>query len=247
MTTLVTILTIVGLLAGGGAGTVYAAQDSLPNEALYGVKIASENVQLQMAGNAQEELALHLEFAQHRTDEIAALLGEGVIPSEEVMLRLQAEMQAAFQLANGMEESAMLQAMQQTQTMLQAQMQTMTQLQQNASPNASAMLEQTRSMLQNQFMLAQSVMEGNNHPESQAPGEGFGPGMEDGMPSAEFTPGTGDGSGMGDGTPGAGFDSGMGNGTPGAGMGGGTPATGMDSGMGGGQGQQGGGMSGPGN
>lgn len=122
MTTLMTILTIAGLLVGGGAGTVYAAQDSLPNDALYAVKIASENVQLQLANSAEEEFALHAEHAERRCEEIAALLAEGVVPPEEAALRLQEEIQAMLQLTSEMEGEAQAHAMLRTQTMLQAQL-----------------------------------------------------------------------------------------------------------------------------
>lgn len=66
---LVTFATGLVLLGAGGAGTVYAAQGSLPGDTLYPVKIGVENLQLAVTAGPAAKADLHLKFAQQRIDE----------------------------------------------------------------------------------------------------------------------------------------------------------------------------------
>ncbi|MBT3313659.1 MAG: hypothetical protein HN390_03505 [Anaerolineae bacterium] len=162
MTTLVSIVTILGLLMGGTGGTVYASQDSLPNETLYGIKIASENMRLNMANDTQSELSLLLEYANRRGEEITALAEEGTELPEATMTMLQTQLQQALQLAGEMDDPEMLQAMTQLQTALQTQLQRMDQLQEDC-PNADCtntepLLEQLRTRLEDRLRLVEDGM-----------------------------------------------------------------------------------------
>ncbi len=158
MTTLVSIITALGLLFGGSAGAVYAAQDSLPNDALYGIKLVSENVQLQLADNAQEEFALRLEYAQRRGDEVAALLEEGILPPEDIMLQMQEEVQAALQLTSEMSNAAMTQAMNEVQSRLQIQIAQIGAL--VLPEDAPAEVEQYREQAHQQYQEALQLAQG---------------------------------------------------------------------------------------
>ncbi len=161
MTTLMTILTIAGLLLGGGAGTVYAAQDSLPTDTLYAVKIASEDIQLQFANSAEEKFELHAEYAQRRSEEIAAMLEEGILPPEDASLRLREEIQAMMQLTSEMEGAVQTQAMQRTQTMLQAQLLLMDELElpEDALLEAEQIRDRTRLQIRDALLLAEADAE----------------------------------------------------------------------------------------
>ena len=55
------------------AGTAYAAQDSLPGELLYPVKIGTEDARLWTAGDGPAGLELNLAFAQNRLAEMGKL------------------------------------------------------------------------------------------------------------------------------------------------------------------------------
>jgi hypothetical protein len=141
MTTLISILTIFGLLFGG-AGTAYAAQDSLPDDTLYAVKLWTEDVRLQLASSSDAEMDLLLQYAQRRVDEISEMIAEGEMPPEDVMLRLQEEVQEAIQLANDMNDTARIEALKQARETLQLQ------VQQLAEQQAEGAMEQARTQAQ---------------------------------------------------------------------------------------------------
>ncbi len=124
LNTLMAILITMTLLFGGAGATAYASQDSLPDEPLYAVKTWSENFRLALAGSAEEQLALTLNFTDRRVSEIAGLQAEAKPVSDAVALRLQQELDAALQLAAGMEDAQLAPAL--TQIRQQAEMQTQT-------------------------------------------------------------------------------------------------------------------------
>jgi hypothetical protein len=65
---LVLIGVLILVLAGGG--TVYAAQSSVPGDALYPVKTGVENIQLAVTPGAVAKAQLHLKLAQRRINEV---------------------------------------------------------------------------------------------------------------------------------------------------------------------------------
>src|SRR3989344_8709522 len=60
---------ILALVMGGG-GTVAAAQNDLPGEALYGVKLASERVAERLSVAPEARVKLEARFAQRRAEEL---------------------------------------------------------------------------------------------------------------------------------------------------------------------------------
>jgi hypothetical protein len=70
------VLAIVLALCAAGGGTVYAAQSSLPGDALYRVKLGSEQVMMRLGDDvAKTERALS--YAERRVGEMEALAGTG--------------------------------------------------------------------------------------------------------------------------------------------------------------------------
>jgi len=63
---------IVALLAGGG-GTAYASQSSLPGDALYPVKLMTEDVQTTVAWNPEKKVEMEIKFANRRLEEVKKL------------------------------------------------------------------------------------------------------------------------------------------------------------------------------
>jgi uncharacterized damage-inducible protein DinB len=68
---------IVALLVALVGGTVYAAQDSLPGDALYPVKLTTERVGLAVGADESVRAERALSFADKRVREIQALAGRG--------------------------------------------------------------------------------------------------------------------------------------------------------------------------
>lgn len=75
--TIAVFIAMFVLIFGGVSATAYAAQFSLPGDALYPVKTSLEQTQLGLSMNAARQAELQLEFAQRRLDEMAALIEEG--------------------------------------------------------------------------------------------------------------------------------------------------------------------------
>ena len=64
------------LLFGSWMTTAYAASESLPGDALYGLKIVTERLQVAVS-STERRAVLHTEFAQRRLDEVTRLQSEG--------------------------------------------------------------------------------------------------------------------------------------------------------------------------
>ena len=209
MTTFATVVAILALVFGGGAGTVYAAQDALPNDTLYPVKLYSEEFRMNMAGEPDEAFQLMLQFAHRRGDEIEALVDEGEEPTAANMLQLAQQTQMAVQLAGELDGEAKLQV----QNMIQNQMQRMLKLQENASEEGALLMEQTRTALQMQLMLAG----GDAEPiQNQTQNQQQGPEETPGQGGPNKAPGQGDNQGEPQGQ-GPAEDSGPPEAAPGAG------------------------------
>ena len=71
------IVAIVLTLSAIGGGTVYAAQASLPGDALYPVKLGTEQVAMMLPGDNLARAERGLEFANRRVEELEALVEEG--------------------------------------------------------------------------------------------------------------------------------------------------------------------------
>ena len=72
MNMIVSFLVIAGLLFGGGA-TVNAAQNDLPNEPLYGLKLWSEDISLQVQDNPEQKVERLMDLTQARIQEMTRL------------------------------------------------------------------------------------------------------------------------------------------------------------------------------
>ena len=150
---LIAIALAFGVLLGGAGVTAYAAESSLPTEPLYGLKILGEDARFQLATQTQTQLELALEFANRRMEELAATppTETGVI--EQTANRYQTQMQLALQLAAGLDDEAIIPALQQVQNRIQHQQQTLTQMQTNAPENG--VMTQLRQMQQEQLRLVE--------------------------------------------------------------------------------------------
>ena len=134
------LLILTTLLGGAGAGTVFAAQASMPDDLLYPVKTWSENARLELATSPEKDISLLLEFAERRIDEILTLAGEGNEIPEPLMTQLQTNLDIATQLCD--------QANDPLQSRLQIRQTMMTQQMLLENAPEDALMLRTRDMLQ---------------------------------------------------------------------------------------------------
>lgn len=147
MSALATLFLALSLLLGGGV-TIAAAQDDLPNQSLYQVKLWTENATLAMNGDPQEEAELLMAMAQTRVQEMTKLAEMGIAPPEEVRERLQEHLDEVLWLAAGMDESRRDQLLVRLQEQLQTQDRVLEQVQTDAGEETRSQLSHTQQMLQ---------------------------------------------------------------------------------------------------
>ena len=139
-------LAVMIVLGGAGLGTVAASQNSLPDEALYSMKLWGENLLLDLTSNPEKLFNLQLKLADRRIDEYIGMVEEGTVPPESLMQQYQQFLQLAAQLTEELEDP--LQSQQQIQNRMQNQQQQIDMVQ-----SIDPLLQQTRQMLQEQLHL----------------------------------------------------------------------------------------------
>jgi len=152
MNMFVSLILAASLLLGGGA-TVAAAQDDLPNQSLYQLKLWMENAKMAMAGDPQEQASQLMTMARTRVQEMAALVDMGVTPPDQVRDRLQEHLNQVLRLAADMDEPTRDQTLLQLRDCLQTQDQIMERLQLHVDSETEPLLTRTRQMLQDQLHL----------------------------------------------------------------------------------------------
>ncbi len=233
-----TILMIVSLILGGSGATVAAAQNSLPDQVLYPVKTWSEDVRTGLTNRTQTRLELALEYANRRAEEMQTMLRAGQVPADSVLTRMQAEVDLALQMAVGQPDHKAVQSLADIRQLLQAHQQAFANLGPKAGGPAEALLQRTRTMLQDRLQLCDQGMQDpallrrqlrerdRLHDGQITPRVPALTGTDVGNPwtTGTPTPGSGYGPGPGDGnggnnpwttgtpTPGSGYGPGPGNG-----------------------------------
>jgi len=197
MTAIVSLVLALALAFGGAGATAYAAQDSLPTEPLYGVKLLSEQVQLALTQGPRADLDLLVGFVTERVREMTALANEGEEVPAQVHTRLQEQLQMALQYAAQLGDAEMAGALAQIRTMAENHVRTMEQARLNAPEQAGEALRQAEQTMNQARIMVEDGLEdpltfrqrqGLNRPEAapdqpdidpgggDASGNGFGPG-----------------------------------------------------------------------
>jgi hypothetical protein len=123
---LLPIFMAVALVMGTGVVTVAASKNSQPEGALYSVKLASEDISLELSQNPAKRFDFASQFVQNRATEIFAMVEEGKIPSTEVVARYQEQIERALRLAvNLPDDEAALSALASLQVLLEDQKDTL--------------------------------------------------------------------------------------------------------------------------
>ncbi len=93
------ITAVVAVVLVGGAGVSFAAQDALPGDVLYPVKIGvNENVQEALAFSIQAKAQVAISHAENRLDEVSSLSAQGRLDAE-TETRLRANFEERSQVA----------------------------------------------------------------------------------------------------------------------------------------------------
>lgn len=132
------------LFFGGSIGTALAAQDALPGHPLYPLKLAIEDGRIALAADPQRQIDLLLEFGDRRIQEMNQLAAQGQIPPAKTAIRFEEHLRQALQIAATMDEPAMFAALQRIRIRLELQERALS----ASEGNASAILQQTRLMIQ---------------------------------------------------------------------------------------------------
>ncbi len=144
------------ILLAASAGTVFAAQASLPGEALYPVKLFGEEVRLSWTTDPEQKAELLLDYAATRVDEITSLALSGLPVPQPVLDRLDEQFSEAAQLAASLDDAQLANLMSRVEGWLQNEEQALAQaqVQSGTGPGAQA-LSQVREQVQVQIGLAQ--------------------------------------------------------------------------------------------
>ena len=155
MNMIVSFLVVTSLLFGGGA-TVNAAQNDLPGEPLYTLKVWSEDVGLQFQNNQETKVDRLMEMAETRVQEMTELAAEGKPIPDSVRQRLEQHLHQALQLCTSMDDATLDRTLLQVRDRLQKQDQEMDRLQLHTqSQDTLQLLTQTRTMLQERLHLVE--------------------------------------------------------------------------------------------
>lgn len=115
MVTISTLLVIFTLLFGGTGATVYAAQGSLPDQPLYVVKLASEDIRAGLAPDDQTRQDLMMNFADMRLEEALQLAAKGKAVPGLVWERMDNQFDSALHAVAGLDDEHMRQQLVQIQ------------------------------------------------------------------------------------------------------------------------------------
>jgi len=151
MATISTLILIFTLLFGGTGATVYAAQNSLPDQPLYAVKLASEDVRTGLATNNQTRLDLATSMADTRLDEILQLAAQGKNIPLSVWDRLAAQYDLALSTAALSDDAQLNRDLLRIQARIAVNLEKLSRLSANNQYNGAAM--QTLAALQNDLQL----------------------------------------------------------------------------------------------
>ena len=153
MNMLISVLMITGLLFGGGA-TVNAAQDDMPNEPLYALKVWSEDVSLQLQKDPEAKVDRLMDLVQIRTQDMTRLIDAGEPVPDQVRLRLEQHIQDALQTCLTLDEPTLDRTLLQIRDRLQDQDRDMEQLLLHTQDQLQLQTQdQLRIQLQDQLQL----------------------------------------------------------------------------------------------
>jgi hypothetical protein len=149
------LLMAVGVVFGGGGAVVAGAQEAMPEDALYPVKVWSEDVRLWAESAPLSKMDLALQFADRRAEELIHQFDAGLPVEDAVMLRLMEEDDLALAIAADAGDAEAPAALEKVRTRMENQERALEYLGLGAGPDESALLLQTRQMIRQRLELLQ--------------------------------------------------------------------------------------------
>jgi len=159
MFTFARILIVLAIAFGGTTATAFAAQDSLPSEALYPVKTFVEDIRLALTSDPEAEVDLLLQFSDERMEEIAALIEQGLPVPDAVATQLQSHLILALKTCAELDDAALLQLMSQIQTRSQEQLKVLEKLGEGSGNQPEEALELATQAMNNLRVTAEGALE----------------------------------------------------------------------------------------
>ncbi len=205
--TLATLLVALTLVFGGGGITLASAQNSLPDQPLYNLKLWTEELRFSLAFDPQAAWQLSLAFADRRAAEVQAMFGASQPLPQTVQERYRSQVEQTIRLANGLPDDQGLTALEQTRERLRLQERALNQLQLQNDPQAQTIRERMRLMLQERL----NWMDGDIERRQQHQGSPAQPAADE-SPSATSQPTATVETPIAP-SPGSGYDPGAGDGT----------------------------------
>ena len=158
-TALASILIAIVLTFGAAGGTVYASQDSLPNQTLYAVKTLSEDIRLRFTKQPKEKIRLLKKFANRRVEELYALSEKEEGFPLVTVTRLEQHTETMLKLASEQEETDLTQSLNIIRKSLQAQEEKIARLANTEHGNADKKLTQVQKKLQEKIRLTEEGLD----------------------------------------------------------------------------------------
>ncbi len=146
-----TLITIVMLVFGGTGAAIFAAQSSLPDQPLYSVKLAGEDVRASLPTTGQTRVGLAMDFADLRLQEALQLAAEGKPIPATVWERMDNHLNLGLDSVAGLDDEQLAQQLLQVQARMQTELEKLGQLQ--ADSRYSSAVEKIQANLQARLQL----------------------------------------------------------------------------------------------
>ena len=154
-------LVLIFSLVLGGAGTVYAAQDSLPNTSLYAVKLTGEDLQLAFTSDALARISLLTTYTDRRLAEATSLAALGQPVPDELPDLVQSYLDELFTLAASLDDPIAEETIQGIQIHLHDRDQDMTNAMSGLPEGVDPQLTRLLEMVQSQRKITQQRAHGD--------------------------------------------------------------------------------------
>jgi hypothetical protein len=160
-TTVSSIVLALALLFGGAGVAAYAAQDALPNDMLYPVKILTENLQVDLAASPQVQLRLLMGQLDRRAEEAAAMASKSEEVPAQIANRYEKHFDEALQLTLRMSDKDTPHAYEQLQNRLEVHEAIMLQTRErtNNPGTSDPVMAELREMIQHRLRLLADGLE----------------------------------------------------------------------------------------